>query len=150
MVEKVVGQTASVGFQVGVRRTLPISPERAWAFLTSAEGVKLWLGDVPPPSFRVGETFRSTEGLSGEFRVVKEMQQLRLRWKKPDWPFTSTLQIRLLPTTSGKTTISFHQEKLDHAKTREEMKKHWEAVLNAIREKTVNRTSERRGEHEDE
>lgn len=135
---KLVGQTASVGFQVGVRRTLPISPERAWTFLTSPEGVKLWLGEVPPLAYRVGETFESKEGISGEFRVVKEIQQLRLRWRKKDWAFTSTLQIRLLPTNSGKTTISFHQEKLDHSKTRDEMKKQWEAVLKAIAEKIAN------------
>lgn len=138
MVGKLVGQTASVGFQVGVRRTLPISPERAWAFLTSSEGAKLWLGDVPSLAYRVGETFESKEGISGEFRVVKEMQQLRLRWRKKDWAFTSTLQIRLIPNGNGKTTISFHQEKLDHPNTREQMKKQWEDALNAIADKTAN------------
>lgn len=137
MVGKLVGQTVSVGFQVGVRRTLPISQERAWAFLTSPEGAKLWLGDVPPLAYRVGETFESKEGISGEFRVVKEMKQLRLRWRKKDWAFTSTLQIRLLPTSSGKTTISFHQEKLDHPNTREQMKKHWEDALKAIADQTA-------------
>lgn len=135
MAGKLVGQTASVGFQVGVRRTFPISPDRAWAFLTSQEGAKLWLGEVPPLAYRVGETFESKEGISGEFRVVKEMQQLRLRWRKKDWAFTSTLQIRLLQTSSGKTTISFHQEKLDHSNTREQMKKQWEDVLKEIEEK---------------
>jgi|GEM_PF-6243705 len=36
--DKIVGQTASVGFQVGVRRTLPITREQAWAYIVSSEG----------------------------------------------------------------------------------------------------------------
>ncbi|MFD0677988.1 MULTISPECIES: SRPBCC domain-containing protein [unclassified Paenibacillus] len=132
---KIVGQTASAGFQIGVRRTLPISVEQAWAFLTSAEGVKLWIGDVPSLKFSVGESFTSQEGISGQFRIVKPNQQLRLRWKKVEWPQPSTLQIRLLSTKPDRTTISFHQEKLDHANTREQMKLYWEDVLDTITEK---------------
>ncbi|NOJ69960.1 SRPBCC family protein [Paenibacillus alvei] len=133
---KIVGLTASMGYQVGVRRTLLISPERAWAHLTSAEGLKLWIGTVSPLSFSVGETFRSAEGISGQFRVVKPYQQLRLRWSKKEWVEPSTLQIRLLSNQPDKTTISFHQENLDHPVTREQMKLHWEDVLAAIREQT--------------
>ncbi|MEW9106252.1 MULTISPECIES: SRPBCC family protein [unclassified Paenibacillus] len=133
---KIVGLTASMGYQVGVRRTLLISPERAWAYLTSAEGLKLWIGTVSPLSFSVGETFRSAEGISGQFRVVKPYQQLRLRWSKKEWVEPSTLQIRLLSNQPDKTTISFHQENLDHPVTREQMKLHWEDVLAAIREQT--------------
>ncbi|MCY7483653.1 SRPBCC domain-containing protein [Paenibacillus alvei] len=133
---KIVGLTASMGYQVGVRRTLLISPERAWAYLTSAEGLKLWIGTVSPLSFSVGETFRSAEGISGQFRVVKLYQQLRLRWSKKEWVEPSTLQIRLLSNQPYKTTISFHQENLDHPVTREQMKLHWEDVLAAIREQT--------------
>ncbi|EJW19270.1 SRPBCC domain-containing protein [Paenibacillus alvei] len=133
---KIVGLTASMGYQVGVRRTQLISPERAWAYLTSAEGLKLWIGTVSPLSFSVGETFRSAEGISGQFRVVKPYQQLRLRWSKKEWVEPSTLQIRLLSNQPDKTTISFHQENLDHPVTREQMKLHWEDVLAAIREQT--------------
>lgn len=134
---KVIGQTASAGFQVGVRRTLLISPEQAWAYLTSAEGLKLWIGTVSPLSFSEGETFHSAEGISGQFRVVKPYRQLRLRWKKREWAEPSTLQIRLLSNQADKTTISFHQENLDHPTMREQMKLHWEDVLAAIREQTT-------------
>ncbi|ACT03254.1 SRPBCC family protein [Paenibacillus sp. JDR-2] len=128
--EKIVGKTASVGFQIGVRRTLPVSPETAWTFLTSAKGLKLWIGNVKDISIEAGETFQSTEGISGELRIVKPLQQLRLKWSKPGWEKPSTLQIRLISSHPGKTTVSFHQENLDHAATREQMKLHWEDVLN--------------------
>ncbi|ATF11984.1 SRPBCC domain-containing protein [Brevibacillus sp. HB1.2] len=132
---KIVGQTASTGFQVGVRRTMPITPEQAWAFLTSSEGVRLWLGHVSNLTFREGETFISSEGISGQFRVVKPLRQFRLKWSMKDWEKSSTLQIRLLSDKPDRTTISFHQENLDHENTREQMKLHWEEVLNEIRQK---------------
>ena len=133
---KLVGQTASTGFQIGVRRTFPISPERVWSFLTSPEGTKLWLGNVSPLAFSEGERFASEEGISGELRVVKPFRQLRLKWGKKDWVKPSTLQIRLLSNHPDRTTISFHQENLDHPNTREQMKQHWENVLSAIWQKT--------------
>ncbi|MGF9906170.1 SRPBCC family protein [Brevibacillus porteri] len=131
---KIVGQTAATGFQVGVRRTMPITPEQAWAFLTSSEGVKLWLGHVSNLTFSEGETFTSSDGISGQFRVVKPYQQFRLKWSMKDWEKPSTLQIRLLSDKPDRTTISFHQENLDHMNTREQMKLYWEEVLNEIRQ----------------
>ncbi|WJQ83032.1 SRPBCC family protein [Brevibacillus brevis] len=132
---KIVGQTAATGFQVGVRRTMPITPEQAWAFLTSSEGAKLWLGDVANLTFSEGETFTSRDGISGQFRVVKPFRQFRLKWSMKEWEKPSTLQIRLLSDKPDRTTISFHQENLDHMNTREQMKLHWEEVLNEIRQK---------------
>ncbi|NRS50602.1 SRPBCC domain-containing protein [Brevibacillus sp. HB2.2] len=131
---KIVGQTAATGFQVGVRRTMPITPEQAWAFLTSSEGAKLWLGDVANLTFSEGETFTSSDGISGQFRVVKPFRQFRLKWSMKDWEKPSTLQIRLISDKPDRTTISFHQENLDHMNTREQMKLHWEEVLNEIRQ----------------
>lgn len=131
---KAVGETAAAGVQIGVRRTLPISAEQAWNYLISPEGAKLWLGSTEQLVFAAGERFFSSEGLGGQFKVVKPQQQLRLRWQKPGWAKPSTLQIRLLPAKTG-TTISFHQEQLADLSTREEMKVHWESVLEEIRER---------------
>lgn len=142
---KMVGQTAATGFQIGVRRTLPISREGAWTFLTSQEGLKLWLGELPPPAFQVGEAFACAEGISGEFKVVKPFQQLRLRWNKPEWEKPSTLQIRLLAAKNGKTTISFHQENLPDAAAREQMKQQWEEALEKLKEKACLSAEENEG-----
>ncbi|MFC5653398.1 hypothetical protein ACFPYJ_30635 [Paenibacillus solisilvae] len=32
---------------IGVRRTLPITQEQAWAYIISSEGLSSWLGDLP-------------------------------------------------------------------------------------------------------
>ncbi len=135
MEKKAVGQTASVGVQIGVRRTLALSPEEAWNSLMSESGLRLWLGTLATVSIEPKHRFESAEGISGELRIVKPFQQIRLTWKKKEWQKPSTLQIRFLSKTAGKTTISFHQENLSDLRVREEMKLHWEAVLEKIKER---------------
>ncbi|AJY74689.1 SRPBCC domain-containing protein [Paenibacillus beijingensis] len=129
---KPVGQTAATGFQIGVRRTLPLTREQAWNKVTSTEGMTLWLGHLPPPELRPGFTYESEEGITGEIRIVKPLSQLRLTWRKKGWARASTLQIRFLGSDDSKTTISFHQEHLSDSAVREEMKLKWEAVLASI------------------
>jgi len=132
-----VGQTASVGFQIGVRRTLPITREQAWAYLVSSEGASLWLGEGNTlKQLEVGETFESPVGISGEIRVLKPLHQIRMAWRAKTWEQSSTLQIRLLQSKPDRTTISFHQEKLADAHTREQMKRHWEQVLATMTART--------------
>lgn len=139
MEHRVVGQTKTVGFQVGVRRTFPISQEKAWEIVTSPEGLDLWLGEGAGASvvLQPGQQYVSKAG-SGEIRIVRPLQQLRLTWKKEGWQNPSTVQVRILPKAGQKTTISFHQEKLADKHVREEMKVYWEKILEVLRERGQN------------
>lgn len=134
MEPKIVGQTKTVGFQVGVRRTFPISQEKAWELVTSDEGLNLWLGEGTRIILQPGHKYTTKTG-GGEIRVVKPLQQLRLTWQKEGWQKSSTVQVRIISIESNKATISFHQENLSDQNTREEMKKHWENVLEVIKER---------------
>ncbi|MDF2964541.1 MAG: ATPase [Paenibacillus sp.] len=136
---KPVGLTASALYQIGVRRTLPITIEHAWEMLVSRAGLDLWLGAGASLNLQKGEKYTTKEGTSGELRVVKPYEQLRLTWQKAGWTQASTVQIRLLSGNPVKTTISFHQEKLENAELREEMKARWEYVLEQISEKSSDR-----------
>lgn len=132
--DKPVGLVAGAGYQIGVRRTLPVSAEQAWEYLISPKGVRLWTGGAIPSRWEAGETFASGEGISGKLVVVKPNAQLRLRWRRDEWDRPSTLQIRLIPNGPDKTTISFHQEQLADAHLRERMKRVWEVALDEIRQ----------------
>lgn len=135
--ERIIGQTKSVGFQIGVRRTFPITQEQAWALITTTEGVRTWLGEDTSVIFEPGRKYHSKTG-TGEIRIVKPLEQLRLTWQKEEWSKPSTVQIRILPKERNKTTISFHQEHLSNQTVREEMKGHWESVLDLIKERVQN------------
>jgi uncharacterized protein YndB with AHSA1/START domain len=126
-----LGQTADGAFQIGVRRTLPIAIDDAWRLVTSAEGVRAWLGDAPGLAWEKGETYAIPDGAAGEVRVFEPGSHLRMTWQPPGWAKPSTIQVRVLPA-GERTTISFHQERLPGAAEREERRRHFEAALDAL------------------
>ncbi|WP_308638411.1 SRPBCC domain-containing protein [Paenibacillus silvisoli] len=132
METKQVGQTQTSGFQVGVRRTFPLAVEEAWALITSSVGTAIWLGEGASVTVEKGESFQSDEGISGEFTTVNPLVNIRLTWKRGNWDKPSILQIRTISNGEHETTISFHQEKLADPSIREEMKAHWEEVLQRL------------------
>lgn len=46
MIENQVGKTKDVGFQFGIRKTIPVSTEKIWDFLFSENGLNIWLGKL--------------------------------------------------------------------------------------------------------
>ncbi len=122
------GKTAAAGYQVGVRKTWPVGLADAWQWLISPEGMGVWLNADATEPATVGFVLQTRDGVSCEFRVANEETNVRLRWHKPEWERATTVQVRTIPVSSDRTTISFHQEQLPDAEAREAMKRHWEAV----------------------
>lgn len=128
---RAVGQTASTGFQIGVRRTLPLALEDAWRLVTSPEGMRAWLGDARDLAWEKGAVYTAADGASGEVRVVKPDSHVRITRRAPGWERPSTIQVRVLPAAAG-TTLSFHEEHLPSGEAREERRGHYEAVLDQL------------------
>ena len=124
---RVVGETAAAGFEVGVRRSVAASEADVWELLTSRP--ELWLGQ--PVTFRKGERY-SVPGATGEVRVVKPGDRLRLTWQPEGWAAPATLQFALSRSQSGKTTITAHLEKLPDAKARDAMREHLREALDRL------------------
>ncbi|HEX5724962.1 MAG TPA: SRPBCC domain-containing protein [Longimicrobiaceae bacterium] len=128
---RVLGQTSSGDFQVGVRRTLPLAPDAAWRLVTSAEGVRAWLGDAPDLALAKGATYATPDGAKGEVRVLDPGSHLRITWQPSGWARASTIQVRVIPA-GERTTLSFHEERLPSAAERAERRRHFEAALDAL------------------
>ncbi len=126
-----VGRTLSTGFQVGVRRTLDMPADDAWRFLTSPEGVRIWLGDTDDLQWTRGARYRLADGGVGEVRVVAEGSHLRLTWQPGPWPRPSTIQVRVIPK-GERAVITFHQEHLPGPAERVERRAHFAAALDGI------------------
>ncbi|HEX8430286.1 MAG TPA: SRPBCC domain-containing protein [Longimicrobium sp.] len=127
--EREVGKTRDTGWQIGVRRTMPLSVEEAWELVTSAEGMGAWLGGEV--EMERGKGFALADGASGEVRVMKPRSHLRLTWQPGGWKRASTIQVRVLPAAGG-ATIAFHQEHLPDAEARERRHAHFAAALDAL------------------
>ena len=121
MNSEVRGLTRDVGYQVGVRRTLPLSLEQSWRLVTSSEGIELWLGEIVEGGLEVGTEYLLASGVRGELRVLKWKSHLRLTWKPEFWARASTIQVRVI-SKGVKSTIAFHQEHMPDSVAREERK----------------------------
>lgn len=130
--KKPVGKTKTQGWEIGVRRTLPVSVGEGWTLLMTQPGIGCWLGSgVEAADFKKGQRFITREGTTGEIRSYEEGSLLRMRWQPPEWDFESTLQIRVQPAKKG-ATISFHHEKLENGDQREQMRQRWAAVIEKL------------------
>lgn len=129
--QRPVGLTQDAGWQIGVSRTIHVPLEVTWAFLTSNEGVPLWLGDGVSLPAAAGDRYRTSDGIAGEFRSFREHDRVRLTWQPRDWDHEATLQLAVTGDAT-QTMIRFHQERLANAEERERMREHWRRVLDAV------------------
>jgi len=135
--KRVVGKTKDVGWQIGVRRTLPVDYKAAWRLITSKEGIVLWLGAGSELDLSASGTYTLEDGATGEVRVFKPNSHLRLTWRPPSWPRPSTIQVRVIPKDS-RTVVAFHQENLPDSKARETRRACFTAALDALEAKIQN------------
>jgi uncharacterized protein YndB with AHSA1/START domain len=126
-----VGLTQDTGFQIGARRTFPLPPEDAWRFLTSAEGVRLWLGDAPGFLPAKGARFQLEDGTSGEVTTFVAGSHLRMTFQPPGWPRASIVQIRVI-AKGERCVVAFHQEHLPGPSERAQCSLHYATVLEAL------------------
>ncbi len=140
--QRTVGQTRNTGFEIGARRTLPVTPADAWQLLLSPEGIAAWLGVTPNLLCNPGERYETTDGAAGEVRVYTPGSHLRLTWQPPGWARASTVQVRVIPSGEG-TTLAFHQEHLPDAAARAVRSAHYSTALDVleslIKDKETNR-----------
>jgi len=133
--KRVVGQTAATGFQIGVQRSVAATVTQVWELITSRP--ELWLGEGATVAFDEGERYEvppgdDAPGASGEVRVVKPGDRLRMTWQPEGWAAPATLQLRLSEAGSGKTAIHAHLERLPDTDARETMRQRWRETLERI------------------
>ena len=129
--EKPIGLTQNAGFQIGVRRTLPISVEEAWERLTSDEGIEMWLGANTGVHLSKGSQYKLPDGTAGEVRVVTPNSHLRITWQPPGWLRPSIIQLRVI-ANGERAVVAFHQEHLPGSEEREARRAYFAAVLDAL------------------
>jgi uncharacterized protein YndB with AHSA1/START domain len=127
-----VGRTRDAGWQIGVSKTLDHSVETVWSFITSPAGVAIWLGENVTVSPERGVGYETAAGVRGETRGFRELDRIRLTWQPTDWTHDTTLQLVVTSAGAGRARLGVHQERLADATEREQQRKHWQAVVNAL------------------
>jgi len=136
--QRPVGLSKTQGWEIGVRRTLPLSAIELWTRLMTPPGLGEWLGEGVPLPLGVKQQFTTKAGIRKagircEMRSYEEGSLIRMRWQPSDWAEPSTLQVRLTLAKSG-VTLSFHHEHLPDGDQREAMRAHWARVINRLAE----------------
>ena len=126
---RILGQTADAAFQVGVRRTISATASDAWSYLTG-EGVAAWLQGAPALPAEPKATVELADGGSAQLRSIDAPRKLRVAIERPGQP-RSTLQL-YVEDKGDRASVGFHHERLPDAATREAMRDHWRATLDAI------------------
>jgi uncharacterized protein YndB with AHSA1/START domain len=129
-----VGRTRGAGWQIGVSKTIDRPVETVWDFITSPEGVAIWLGEGVTVLSEPGAGYETSTGVRGETRSFRQRDRVRLTWQPPDWKHDTTLQLTVSPVGQGRARLVVHQERLADATEREQQRRHWQAVINAIAE----------------
>ncbi|MCW3463426.1 SRPBCC domain-containing protein [Chitinophaga nivalis] len=129
--EKQTGHTATQGWEIGVRRTFPLSPDQAWELLFSQPVLGYWLDNKANLAFQKGDTYTTAAGITITVSSCTIPKVIRIKWHNPAEENTSTLQIRVIPAKE-KATISFHHEWLKDATARVTMQAYWRQVLDQI------------------
>lgn len=125
-----VGQTADQGFEIGVRKTVPLEPAEAWRLLTGADALGRWVGGWVP-QLEEGARFTAVNGSTGEVRTIRAGERLRLRWSPARTERDTVLQLSVTPAKTG-TTIGVHHEKLADERERELMRIYWKRALDRL------------------
>ncbi|MGC5342947.1 SRPBCC family protein [Streptomyces sp. DT171] len=121
------GLTKDAGWQIGVSRILPHPATIVWDFISSPEGIALWLGSGAVLAPEHGTPYRTTEGVAGEVRGYRPADRIRVTHG------TTTVQVALTPAADGaRTTLRFHQEHLASAEERERQRAHWRRVMDQV------------------
>ncbi|MFD4976270.1 SRPBCC domain-containing protein [Streptomyces sp. NPDC057611] len=118
------GLTKDAGWQIGVSRTLPHPAPVVWDFISSSEGLALWLGPGAVLIPERGAPYQTAAGVTGEVRGYRPEDRIRVTHG------TTTVQVALAPTADGaRTMLRFHQEHLASAEEREQQRAHWQHIL---------------------
>jgi hypothetical protein len=128
MLVETVGLTKDNGWQVGVRKTLPIAPDDAWEFLFSEKILRLWLGVSSEVKISRGAQFHLDDGTFVKITTFKPNSHVRLQFQPPGYEHPTIVQVRLIP--SGENTVfAFHQERLPDWGARKERKYYFQQAL---------------------
>lgn len=125
-----VGRTKDAGWEIGVSKTLGFGVDEVWSVLVGDPAV--WLGDGALVPTAKGEQWQADDGTVGELRSRRENDRIRLTWRPPTWSEDSIVQVALKATTTQKTVVRFHQERMIDGSQREQQRKHWQAVMERL------------------
>tara|TARA_B110001454_G_C12723308_1_gene436521 strand:+ start:62756 stop:63406 length:651 start_codon:yes stop_codon:yes gene_type:complete len=126
------GENEKGEYTVTVTKTLPVDQKTLWKFITSIEGLAVWL--KPMDEFKIvkGATFEVIGGIFGEVRTVKSPIQFRLRWEDSDWVKKTVVQVYVHPRPKNKSMFGLTHEGLANPRIKEKQRSYWKNAVEQL------------------
>jgi hypothetical protein len=135
---KQLGRSSKGEYSMTSSITLPRSTTQLWKMLLAPHGQKLWLKPFSAIQLKSGAAFETEGGIYGEVRTWKAGVRLRLSWRESEWPKASIVQVQLIARSKDKCILVFQHDGLKDARLKEQMRAHWQAALQRIRQHLTN------------
>jgi len=129
---RVTGQTVDSGFQIGVTKTINTDVRKVWEYAVSKEGMYLLTGDRINAGNVIEQNRTGENGIEYCITTFRPRTHWRMKWRKPEWPSHSIVQVRVYTGSSGKAVMAIHQEKLRRPEDRQEMKAWWKHTVTCV------------------
>jgi|GEM_PF-3640264 len=127
---RLLGEASGAGFEFGISRTMPASPEEAWAFLTTGPGLEAWAGVGVEVELKKGAS-QQMHGKRIEVRGLTPGVRLRLAKTAPGIP-QRTFQMSVTPAPDGRCSVRFHEERLPGVAARRKAERKWNEIMDEI------------------
>ena len=122
---RVPGQNAKGQYSLVVTKSVRIDSKKVWNFLTSPEGLSLWLRPLSEFEVKPGQSFEAEGGYFGEIRTVKKYSRVRLTFQDTEWSDSTTVQLTLVARLKNSTMVAIQHEKLKTARLKSEFRERW-------------------------
>lgn len=126
------GQTLKGDFTLTVTKSTKVNVKKAWAYMTSADGLALWLRPLSELKMKPGASFESEYGTYGKVRTMKAGVRARLSWQKVEDEKPTIIQLYVAKQQSGATILVISHEGIRSPREKELLRTFWREGLEAV------------------
>lgn len=130
--KRVDGQNAKGEYSTTATKSLSVSEKTAWKFLTSSEGLAMWLQPMSEFVLKPKQPFEIAGGIFGEVRTMLINRRLRLSWQDMEWNKITYVHLLIVPRPNQKCILAFQHEGLQTARQKTQMHQHWRKILEEV------------------
>lgn len=128
------GQSLKGDYNLTITRSLNVSAREVWKFMSSTEGLAVWLEPMSDFSLSKSESYEVDGGIFGEVRSVKAFTHARLTWQDTDWLKPTILQLGIVPKGKAKSILYINHGGFKTVAVREQMRAHWKLRMDRVRD----------------
>jgi hypothetical protein len=129
---RIEGRSEKGLYAMTASKAVPLNQKKAWALLSSVEGMGVWLQPFAPFAWKKGQGFEVDGGIFGEVRTILAPERLRISWKEEAWAKASVIQLVVIPRKGEKCIVVIQHESIPTESLKEKLRARWKESLSEL------------------